>query len=254
MSDHLPPPPPPPDSPPLGYIMPGWLRRTLQAVVVICLPFVLVLGSVRLAMTEAFLRWEYQRPGFPADDYGFSTDDRLRYGPYGIRYLVDNRAIDYLADLEIDGQPAFNARELRHMEDVQAVTNSAIQALMLTGGLFFFALIFLIRKPDTRPLGWQGLRYGAGLALLLIGGLVVVVFANWDFFFDNFHAAFFAEGTWQFYRSDTLIRLYPEQFWFDAALFIGGLTMLGAGLCLAAPWLARRIGRAPDAAPDQNSL
>jgi hypothetical protein len=35
-----------------------------------------------------------------------------------------------------------------------------------------------------------------------------------------------------FNYSDTLIRLFPEKFWFDAALTISGLSLLG-GLLLA---------------------
>jgi hypothetical protein len=35
-----------------------------------------------------------------------------------------------------------------------------------------------------------------------------------------------------FLYEDTLIRLFPEQFWFDAALFIGALTVIGAVVTL----------------------
>jgi uncharacterized membrane protein len=52
---------------------------------------------------------------------------------------------------------------------------------------------------------------------------------------------FFEAGTWQFYNSDTLIRLYPQQFWFDASLVIAAMTIGGALLCIAVPrwWLNR---------------
>ena len=52
---------------------------------------------------------------------------------------------------------------------------------------------------------------------------------------------FFAAGTWTFEYSDTLIRLFPEAFWYDAALTIAGLSV-GGGLLLAFAgwWLQRR--------------
>jgi uncharacterized membrane protein len=57
---------------------------------------------------------------------------------------------------------------------------------------------------------------------------------------------FFAQGTWQFLYSDTLIRMFPEQFWFDAALVIGTLTSLGAIVILI---LSLRAGKSrPSAA------
>jgi integral membrane protein (TIGR01906 family) len=105
-----------------------------------------------------------------------------------------------------------------------------------------FSGVLLARRAITRPLIFQSLRWGASLTLLTVLVLVVMVFVNWDYFFDQFHATFFAEGTWQFYANDTLIRLYPEQFWFDMSLFIGAMTILGAAICIASPWLWREFG------------
>jgi uncharacterized membrane protein len=58
--------------------------------------------------------------------------------------------------------------------------------------------------------------------------------------FVAFHQVFFAAGTWTFEYSDTLIRLFPNRFWFDAALTIAGLTT-GAGVLVSSVggWLGR---------------
>lgn len=217
-------------------------HRFLQTVIVLMLPCVLVLGSVRLAMTETFVRWEYNRAGFPADNYGFTQDDRLEYGPYGIRYIVQAKDISYLGDLEINGEPAFNEDELHHMEDVQKVTFAVLQIMMITGSFFVMGAVMLLRRPKSRYLFFNALRYGAIFTVGAIVVVVAVVFLNWDFFFDNFHALFFEDGTWQFSTSDTLIRLYPQQFWFDASLFTGGVALLGAMLCIASPFLWQKFG------------
>ena len=37
----------------------------------LAVPLWLVLAGVRLLLSEQFLHFEYQRPGFPADAYGF---------------------------------------------------------------------------------------------------------------------------------------------------------------------------------------
>jgi integral membrane protein (TIGR01906 family) len=102
----------------------------------------------------------------------------------------------------------------------------------------------LIRQPSTRPALLRGIKNGGILTIALILILAVVVFINWDFFFDTFHEIFFDEGTWQFSRSDTLIRLYPEQFWFDVSLIIGIITIGGAMLCIMLPrWWNKRQAR-----------
>jgi uncharacterized membrane protein len=47
---------------------------------------------------------------------------------------------------------------------------------------------------------------------------------------------FFTGDTWLFNYTDTLIRLYPEQFWFDAATVIGVMTIVEAILLGALAW------------------
>lgn len=221
-------------------ILPVALQRILQAIIIIFLPAVLVLGTVRVVMTEQYLKLEYNRPGFPEDRFGFSKEDRLEYGPYGIRYLLNNADISYLGDLEIDGRSAFNADELHHMKDVKVVTRRALQVLLLVGGLVAASIILLSRKSATRTRMRQSLRYGGWLTIALITSGIVLVVISWGFFFDSFHGVFFEDGTWQFSNTDTLIRLYPEQFWFDTAIAIGFLTILEASLCIGIPYFWER--------------
>jgi integral membrane protein (TIGR01906 family) len=218
-------------------ILPLFIQRLLQAVIVLTLPVVLVVGSARLVMTEEFLQLEYNRPGFPEDRFGFSTEEREEYGAYGVRYLVNNEDISYLADLEIEGGRAnFEQGELQHMEDVQAVTTVAFQVLMLCGALLAAGTILMARKPQTRDRLRRAYQWGGGLTIALAVVLTLVMFASWDFFFDTFHDIFFDPGTWRFNTSDTLIRLYPEQFWFDASLAVGILALAGSLACILVPW------------------
>lgn len=231
---------PPIDEVKLDLAPPLPVQWILMALIIFALPPTLVMTSVRLVMTEAFLQIEYNRPGFPEDPFGFTTEDRLEYGPYGVLYLSNNEPLSYLADLEIDGEPAFNERELKHMEDVQVVTQRAFQIWMITGGIAVFSMVLLARNRSSRKNLMLALRRGGQftLALMVIG--IIAVAAAWNFFFDTFHELLFEDGTWQFYRSDTLIRLYPEQFWFDASLTIGVLTIIGAIFCITFPWFWHR--------------
>ena len=58
--------------------------------------------------------------------------------------------------------------------------------------------------------------------------MAILSIASWDRAFDAFHEVFFAEGTWRFPYSDSLIRLYPEQLFIDAALFVAVFVTLCA--------------------------
>ncbi|GIK27580.1 MAG: TIGR01906 family membrane protein [Chloroflexi bacterium] len=212
------------------------IDRFFGLVLTLLTPVILVLGSVRLIMSPAFLTFEYQRAGFPVDVYGLTTDDRLRWGPLGIEYLLTDAGIDLLADLRFtNGAALFTPRELEHMEDVKAVTRIAFAVLagVIAAAAAAGAALIVRRRRDVLL---ASLAHGGLLVLGLIGAVVVSAVVAWDAFFTLFHRTFFADGTWIFLTSDTLIRLYPEQFWFDCALVVGALTIGGALLLITTNW------------------
>jgi integral membrane protein (TIGR01906 family) len=217
------------------------LTRLLASLLSALIPPLLLLLSVRLVLTPLYVTTLYQMPFFPEDRFGWAESVRQEYGPYGVRYLLNDAGIEYLGDLQIEGQAAFNERELKHMEDVKVVTRAALTVLnvcLLLAGLCSLGL--LARRKNRSA--WVGAVGRGGLTTLAVSlSLLVVALLSWDFFFDSFHALFFADGTWQFYTSDTLIRLYPQTFWFTSALVVGVLTIGGALICvLGAFWYRRR--------------
>jgi integral membrane protein (TIGR01906 family) len=222
----------------------------LQAALTVMTPVLLCLVSVRLVMTPLFLQVVYHLPDFPDDPYGFSLDDRLTYAPYALTYLFNSADISYLSDLrlpknlcvgipfESDTCSLFNAQELRHMRDVKTVTRHVFGLMIVTGVLMAAAVWFKWRNRPYRRILRLGLLNGG---IVTIGLIAVIVFGavfNWDFFFSSFHSTFFESGTWRFAYSDTLIRLFPERFWFDAALSIGGLVVGSAAIIVVVmlPW------------------
>lgn len=226
----------------------NWFVLGLRLYITLITPVLLTLISVRLVMLPLFFTFEYTRPGFPADYYGFSTEDRLSYAPYALHYILSSEPISYLGDLRLPGekcyppQPAttecamYNPNELRHMADVQTVTRYAFLVGLTTGVLALVVGIILWRSPVTRKQLRKALISGAIATLSLIAAIVVAALVAWDMFFTGFHQIFFESGTWRFAYSDTLIRLFPEQFWFDAALTIGALTVTGSLMILVITW------------------
>jgi integral membrane protein (TIGR01906 family) len=211
-----------------------WLAAGLRLFLAISMPVFLVLTSVRLVATETFVKFEYHRPGFPDDRFGFTREDRLTYAPYALRYLRNDADISYLGNLEFDGEPLYTPKELQHMEDVKVVARAAFRLHTVLSLAWVAAVIALAWRPETRRFLRRGLAEGGFFTIALIITLVVLILANWDFFFDGFHSVFFKGDSWQFSTSSTLIRLFPEQFWFDAAMGIGLLTVGGALLAMAA--------------------
>jgi len=213
----------------------------MQGIITITIPALLLVGNSRFIMAEYFLRLEYTRPGFPFDRYGFSTEDRLDLGTKGLQYLFNDAEITFLGDLTLRGNvcyppdnrdcPAFETRELKHMQDVKEVTRQVFRA-GLWGTVFTILIGISLGKQFNSSILRRSLIQGSLFTLGLITTTVLLAITSWDLFFRVFHGMFFEEGTWQFYYSDTLIRLYPQQLWFDAALVIGGLTGISAVLIL----------------------
>lgn len=197
----------------------------LRLYLTIAFPFLLVMIFVRIIMSPLFIQVEYNRPGFPQDYYGMTTQERLQYAPFALQYLLNGEEISYLGDLRFpDGSEMYNARELHHMRDVKVVTQYAFMSAVIVGILAAIAVYILWRS--NRPTLYAALLTASRLTIGLIAAIVIISIVSWDTFFTTFHTLFFAGGTWQFAYSDTLIRLFPEQFWFDAAIIIGGSTLL----------------------------
>jgi len=209
--------------------MPNSLVNLFKILLILFIPVILVIGSIRLLVTDGYLALEYGKTSFPADPYGFDRDRRLVYATANFRYVRENQPLEVLADQKSGEAALYNPRELKHMQDVQKVYQSAWRAWQLALGLSVLAGLVMVWSGDTHTALASALKWGGLLSagLIVVIGLLAVL--AWRLWFVAFHRIFFASGTWVFNTSDTLIRLFPEKFWFDAALTISGLT-LGAGL------------------------
>ena len=215
----------------------GVLVSLLRLLLTVLIPVLLVLGGARLLMSPLWLQIEYNRPGFPEDFYGFTREDRLAYAPAAIDYLLNDAEVRFLGDMTgPEGRPLYTARELEHMHDVKGVTQAAFAFLLVALVAAAVIVWVLGRQAATRPALWQALRDAGLVTLAAIAAIVIGAVTAWNTFFTMFHNLFFTEGTWMFLYSDTLIRLFPEQFWFDSALVIGSLTGLAALILVIVGW------------------
>ncbi len=215
------------------------LYKALSWLVAFIVPVVIVLLVVRLLINPWFLEFEYRTPGFPEDPYGFTLQDRLKYGKIAAEYLLNEAGISYLGNLRFpagqqtpdpscqymdDCTHLYNARELEHMVDVKNVVKSAMRVLLVG----FISLILLAIWAWMGK--WLndyliGLQRGGIFVLVLLGLIILSVVLAFNLIFVIFHEIFFKAGTWTFLYSDTLIRLFPERFWQDAFLTVGGLSI-----------------------------
>lgn len=210
----------------------AWYLKTSQWLISVLTPFVILMISVRILITPLFAKIEYKLPGFLEDPYGFTMQDRLRWSEPSIRYLVNNEDIDYLEVLAFnDGEPIFNDRELSHMVDVKGVVTGMRVALAIFF-IFLVICVWVLLKKGRRDFIISAFYMGGWGLIGLIAAILLLVAISFNQLFTWFHQIFFSDGTWQFYTSDTLIRLFPMRFWRDAFIFVGVLSLIIAGVVI----------------------
>ncbi len=206
------------------YVIISWI-------IMLMIPFILVMASVRAIMNPPFLNLEYQTPGFPTDSYGFTLQERIKWASYALNFAWNGANVSYLGDLRFsDGTPVYNERELSHMVDVQHLAQ-----IMMKIWYAMLALLLVFGIWAWRSHWWRqfrrGIWQGGWFTVAIVVAIVVFLVTNFNLLFTDFHHLFFQGNSWLFSYSDTLIRVFPLRFWQDIFIFIGGLCLI-VGLIL----------------------
>ncbi len=209
------------------------LRGTLAALVVAVATAVVVVAVAILPfLTPAWVGFEQGRAQAAA---------WTGYAPADLQAATDAILSDLVVgpprfDVEVAGTPVLTDRERGHMRDVRKVfmtfyLAAAIAALVLVGS---FALL----RGRSRAVLWRRIaRAGIGIAVVtVVGGIAGI--AAFDAAFQLFHELFFPQGNFLFDpRTDRLVQLFPETFWVETTVAVGGLIVL---LALVLAWIGSR--------------
>jgi len=204
-----------------------------------CLPILLFTSAIAWEVNEVRL-YEY---GFDKYDISQSTgldSQQLR--------TVARRLIDYF-DLRTDSTQVevskggakfdlFNERELIHLEDVKS---------LIQRDYWVQRIVFLIMIACAAALifgfksGWRvlvkGLVWGSVITLCLMIVLAVWAVFGFERFFILFHVVSFTNEYWMLDPArDYLIRLFPEGFFYDAALLGYGVVTVSALITGGISW------------------
>jgi integral membrane protein (TIGR01906 family) len=215
------------------------IQNILSYITSLLVPLILIGTAVRVLLSPIYYTVEYNMPYFPPDEYGMTKEERLKWAPYAVDYLVNDADISYLADLKFDdGTELYNERELSHMVDVKNVVQGALRTWYISLALLLILALTAYRFEwmdeflnGLRRGGWWMIGLAVAIAVIVGVGILIDPNVFWEFF-SLFHSLFFEGDSWLFYFSDTLIRLFPIRFWQDAFLAAAAIA-LGGGLALA---------------------
>lgn len=207
------------------------VKPVLNGLVTLSVPIILTTLIILVLLSPVFIKIEYRRPGFPEDSYGFSTAERLEFGNITRRYLVSDQTLEVLRQLEFeDGDPLYQERELAHLEDVKVVIQGLLRVFYISLVVFTFGG-YLARGNQWQDEFLDAIYRGGRLTSLALVTVLFFTLISFRALFTAFHKIFFEGDSWLFLYSDTLIRLFPMQFWQDVFL-VFGISTLAAGLLI----------------------
>jgi integral membrane protein (TIGR01906 family) len=202
------------------------------------LPALIISATVNLEFNSL---WLYQN-GFEKYDVGQVTgldEGELEKVASGlISYF--NSDEDYISiSVSRDGGTfeLFNRREIKHLRDVKelvALNRSLFIGTAAYVGIYAGISLFW-RKKRYRHLLARSLFIGSAITL----GIIVALGAgslllDFDQLFTRFHFIAFTNDLWMLDPSrDYLIMLFPQGFWYDAAVLLGKITAGTAGTLMA---------------------
>lgn len=217
------------------------------AIFALLLPLFLILFNTSYITNSEWL-YDY---GWWRNDIANRTGlpvDQLNRGADQIKDYFNNDA--ELLDLRVDygGQEVslYKEREILHMVDVKALMQGVFAVTRWSGLvlLLLLAVGLITLKQQVFPLLLRSLKWsaiGTGAFLVVFGGTAAIDF-GW--LFTQFHFLSFANDLWLLDPwNDYLIIMFPQQFFFEATLFIGLLTIIDFGIIAGAARLAaKRLG------------
>ena len=216
------------------------LRLLAVALAVMSVPILLITTNVRWVINAPVL-YSYGFDKYDIPTYtGLDRGELLSAGRQ-IRDYFNNDEEFLSVRVVLRGvrvNNLFNDREVLHMKDVKGLVRGVyiVQEIAFLYLVAFAVGGFLIRKRAFAPqmvryMGWGG---AATLGLVVFVGLVSLI--GFDRLFLAFHLISFSNDLWLLDpRRDFLIAMFPEAFFFDATMWIVGLTVVEALLLAAAP-------------------
>ena len=137
----------------------------------------------------------------------------------------------------------YKEREVLHMVDVKALMRGVF-SITRWSGIALLALLVVAAftlKRNAVPLLLRALRWsaiGTGGFLLVFGATAAI---NFGWLFTQFHFLSFANDLWLLDPyNDYLLIMFPQRFFFEAAMFIGLLTIVEFALLYGVARYARK--------------
>ena len=210
------------------------------------IPAALFVIAVPLFLVTAAVTWAFNNPGvyragfekYHVSNITGITDADLLQVSADIRRYFNSRQEPLEVRTRVFGVESelFNPREIIHMADVKKLVQGVYVVAALSAFYLLAAVALVVvrqRRRSAEVLAWRFL-WGGGLTLALILAVGLFALVGFETLFLKFHQLSFANDFWQLdSRTDNLVRLFPQDFWFDATIWVAIRAVVAALLVAA---------------------
>ena len=180
-------------------------KPKFNLLIIVFVPLIIILLGFRIIVyNQSFYEKEFQKNNvyetFPEQTVDIEVGNLFNY-------LINDKKLD---------TTFFNEKEKSHLKDVKDMIDSAINLLLILILLFFILLIYFYNTKQL-IIFFNSLMLGSFLSIFLILIIFLLSLSNFDDLFLNFHLISFNNDLWLLNpETDNLIKLFPQQFFYDA--------------------------------------
>ena len=216
---------------------------------IICIPLLLITTNLRFAVNDIRL-YEY---GF--NKYNVSEESGLDKG--NLTEIAQKLITYFNSDEEFVDISVYNQRDIDHLKDVKGLIQLAyrLQFVSLAYIVVYILFAFLLLGGALWRQLARRIIWGSWTTIAILAALGIFALVDFDQLFLLFHLVSFRNDLWQLYPGDKLLAMFPEGFFNDAALFIGGAVILEAIIIGVIAWgFLKWKGKAkPEPTPQQSA-
>lgn len=205
--------------------------RTLKLFLVIILPLVIVLGNFRLVIFDKNLYKNIQQQSGVYQNF----PPEINVDGY-----VSNLIGYYRSQNELD-QNIYSEQARKHLYNVKTIIVYSINLLYLTLFISIMGVgIFIVKSKTIGAL--ESLEKASLITFIFMILLALGVLNDFEPLFFGFHKALFRNDLWLFRPDDTLVNLFPQQFFVLFSLKLSvNIILTSAVLSLLSYFLKRRL-------------
>lgn len=199
-------------------------RKTMRNAIINVVLLILVSSIVIFAFANAFYT-----VAFDSNFYKNEFSRRFPEEKADFYYSITQKILSYYQKGSNDkkiGLDAFSEREKVHLVEVKNLVQKTIFLTKISLLLIFVIcfVIYFIERERFHHFMKKALLY-AGYGILFIFLVGIIFFANFSNSFTKFHLLAFETDTWLLDQDDTLIIMFPEEFFMKSGIAIFLLSM-----------------------------